>query len=104
MLTSTIVALATLPAAFFMLLAALWVVVRGSGRIAVLRQELMVLSTALEQVEIRLTREVKTRAGLSRAENAAEERSVAEQATAILQDQPTVVPISGRPKRQFRRN
>ena len=89
--------------AVLMLFGALWVVARGSGRLAVLRSDLLVLVTQVEQLDTRITREVKTRAGLSRVESAAEEKTVVEEAEAILQGQNLTLPFPARPKRRTRK-
>jgi len=104
MLTSTWIGAALAGVAVFLLAAALWSHIRVLGGITTVRQSLMVLQTAVEQLDLRLTREVKTRAALASVEKAAEEKSVGEEARAILNAEATVVPLSGRPKRIFRRN
>jgi len=101
---SVAIALTALGGAVLLLIAAVVLVARGAGMIATLRQDLKVLETALEQLEVRHTREVKTRAGLTRAENAVEEKTITEEARAILEKQTPVVPFPARPKRIFRRN
>ena len=103
MVASPIIGLAFLAIALLLLLGAFWVSLRGVGGISTLRSELMVLRTHLEQLDTRITREVKTRAGLASAEKAQEERTVLEQAEAELRIVPTPPANQNRPKRQFRR-
>jgi len=93
-----------LAVAVCLLFAALWVVVRGQGKITLLRGDLILLTTQVENLDTRITREVKTRAGLSRAEKAEEDRSVEEQAQALLREAGPPLPFPERPKRPIRRN
>jgi len=90
--------------ALLLLLGALWVSIRGMGGITALRQQLMVLQTHTEQMDVRLTREVKTRAGLASAEKRDDERSLLEQAQAELTKASDNVTPLARPKRSFRRD
>ena len=78
--------------------------IRGLGGISALKSEMIVLSTALEACQERITREVKTRAGLAGAAKAEEERTILEQAQEHLAEHPNVEVLGGRPKRLFRRN
>jgi len=102
MLASPFVANAMLGVAVLLLFAALWVVARGAGRISLLRSDLIVLVTQVEALDARITREVKTRAGLSRAAEAVESKSLSEEAQAILAAETNVQPFPGRPKRNRR--
>ena len=70
--------------------------VRGMGGITALRQRVIMLETTLEALDTRITREVKTRAGLAGAEKAAQERTINEEAVTYLQQQQ---PPPGRPAR-----
>ena len=96
-------AAATLSVATALLIGALWSSVRVLGRISTVERSLLLLVTKIEQLDERLTREVKTRAGLTRAENAQDERTVAEQAGAILAREGQQVLSLERPKRVRRR-
>jgi len=89
--------------AVLLLLGACWVAIRGLGGISALKSEVIVLTTALEACQERITREVKTRAGLAGAEKAAEERSILEQAQAQLLKANGEPPFAGRPKRPMQR-
>jgi len=102
MLTSPIVASILAGVAVLALFGALWVVARGAGRLALVRSDLLVLVTQVEQLDTRITREVKTRAGLSRAEGALEDKSVVEQAQAILAKENPPLEFPARPKRSRR--
>jgi len=104
MLTSTYIGATLAGVAVFLLTAALWTHIRVLGRITTLRQAQMLIETTLEQLDVRLTREVKTRAALVGVEKAAEEKSIGDEARSILAAEATVVPLSGRPKRFMRRN
>jgi len=104
MLTSPIVASILAGVAVLALFGALWVVARGAGRIAQVRSDLLVLVTQVEQLDTRITREVKTRAGLTRAESTLEDKSVIEQAQAILAKENPPLAFPERPKRPLRRN
>lgn len=77
--------------------------IRGLGGISALRIELKEAQAGLERIDERITREVKTRAGLARAEIAAEEKDVLQQSKAILAENPDVTPIRQRPSRLMRR-
>ncbi len=103
MVPSITVALGLLTGAFLLLLAALYVVVRGAGRISLIRQEQDRLEAKLENIDTRITREVKTRAGLTRAERAEEDRSIGEQAQDLLRQAPPPSLVAERPKRPIRR-
>ncbi len=85
------------------LLGALWVTVRGLGGISALRSELIVIQTGLERCDERITREVKTRAGLAGAAKADEERTILQQAQAELTNPENVEVFQLRPKRPIRR-
>ncbi len=102
MLTSPIIASILAGVAVLALFGALWVVARGAGRLALVRSDLLVLVTQVEQLDTRITREVKTRAGLTRAESAVEDKSIAEQAHAILAKENPVLAFPDRPKRSRR--
>lgn len=104
MLASPVVASILLGVAVLALFGALWVVARGAGKLSLLRSDLLVLVTQVEQLDVRITREVKTRAGLSRAENTQEDKSVVEQAQAILAKENPPLAFPERPKRPLRRN
>lgn len=103
MLAWTYTAIALNAIAICVLLGAFWVSIRGMGSISVLRSEFIVLQTSLERCDERITREVKTRAGLAGAAKAEEERTILQQAEAELSIPDTVVPIQGRPKVPIRR-
>lgn len=102
MLSSIYLAPAILFIAVLVLFAALLVVVRGAGGISLLRSDLLVLATQVEQLDTRITREVKTRSGLARAADAAEGKSIAEEAASILAAETNVQPFPARPKRNRR--
>ncbi len=102
MLASPFVANATLGIAVLVLFAALWVVARGAGRVSLLRSDLIVLTTQFEALDTRITREVKTRAGLTRAAETVGEKDLNAEAASILAQQPTVTPFPARPKRPRR--
>jgi len=103
MVVSTYLGLALLAIAVLLLLGACWVSLRGVGGISTLRIALKETQAGLERVDERITREVKTRAGNTRAEIAAEEKDVAQQAAQILAQEPIVVPMRSRPSRLLRR-
>lgn len=89
--------------AVFMLAGASWLHVRVLGRILAVERSLLLHTTEVEQLDTRITREVKARAGLARAADAEESRSVLEQAQAKLaEEHPSVVALA-RPKRVYRR-
>jgi len=99
-----ITAVSTLAGAGALLIAALWSSVRVLGRISTVERSLLLLITKIEQLDERVTREVKTRAALTRAETVQEERSIAEQAGAILANEGAQVVPLARPTRVRRRN
>lgn len=103
MISSTYVASGLLALAVLMLFAGLWVVARGAGRISLLRSDLIVLSTQVEALDARITREVKTRAGLTRVAEGKDEKTLADEALAILNKDQHPLPFPARPKR-IRRN
>lgn len=84
MVVSPIVAGTLFGVALLLLLGACWVSVRGMGGITALRQRVILLETTLEALDTRITREVKTRAGLAGAEKVAEAKSLNEEASAYL--------------------
>lgn len=93
----------SLAVAAALLAGAVWSSVRVLGRISHVERSLLTLVTQVEQLDERLTREVKQRAAHVRVENAEEERTIAQQAAAHLAHQgPQVVPLE-RPKRVRRR-
>lgn len=100
---STYTAAAFLTVALFLLAGALYSFIRGAGGITALRQQMIIHDTALEALDVRLTREIKTRAGLSRSADAEETKDVTDEAKAILAAQSPVLPFPARPKRIFRR-
>jgi len=102
-LTSLYIAIALNCIAVLVLLGAVWMSIRGLGGTAALRSEVLVLTTAVERADERITREVKARAGQAGADKVAEERSIAEQAAAHLANPGNVTPISERPKRPVQR-
>jgi len=104
MVPSIAISLGLLTGAFLLFLAALWQTVRGAGKISVLRGDLILLTTQVEALDTRITREVKTRAGLTRAEKAEEDRSVEQQAQDLLREVGPPLPFPERPKRPIRRN
>jgi len=85
-------------AAFIVLAAAVWMHGRVLGRIGAVERDHLRYQTAVEQLDVRITREVKARAGLARAEVAQEERSLVDQAQSHLQEAPAnVTPLRKRP-------
>ena len=103
-MTSLYIAIGLNVVAVFVLLGACWVSLRGVGDIAVLRSELLVLTTATERTDERITREIKARAGLAGAAKVEEERSIAEQAAAHLANPDVVALPTARPKRPLKRS
>lgn len=100
--TSSLIALGLFAVAILLLAAELWMHGRVLGRILAVERDLMRYQTAVEQLDIRITREVKARAGLARAESVADDRSIREQSEAILAQQPApVIPLA--PARRHRR-
>lgn len=85
--------------AVLMLAGALWQAYRVLGGISAVRMALMELSTQVEQVDERLTREVKQRAGQAGAAKLADERTILDQAQAHLVAVPPSAPAAGRPSR-----
>lgn len=77
--------------------------VRGLGGITALTQRVIVLETTLEALDTRITREVKTRAGLAGAAKAAEERTINEEAITYLQTQQPPPGRAARPSPAVRR-
>jgi len=77
--------------------------IRGLGGTAALRAEVLVLTTAVERADERITREVKARAGQAGADKVAEERTIAEQARAHLANPENIEVFQPRPKRPVRR-
>lgn len=100
---STFAAIGISAVAVLMLAGALWQSLRVLGTISEIRMGQMVHTTALEQLDERITREVKQRAAVAGAEKAREERSIAEQAQAILTQQGNSAAPAGRPSRLTRR-
>ena len=103
-MTSLYVAIGLNFIAILLLLGACWVAIRGLGGISAVRAELIVLTTAVERTDERITREVKTRAGDAGAAKQAEERSLLEQAQEEIAKPESRLFITGRPKRFVRRN
>jgi len=91
---SPYIGLALLSVAVLVLLGALWTVTRVLGGISALKSDHIVLTTAVEALDTRITREVKTRAGLASAGKAEEIRSLNEQAAAVLAEP---IPLQTRP-------
>lgn len=102
LVSSTFIALGLSALAVLMLAGAIWQSTRVLGRISAAERDLLRYQTAVEQLDIRITREVKARAGLARAADVADERSVLEQAQATLAEADPSVTLL-RPKRTFRR-
>lgn len=102
MVVSAWVSLSLLAIAVFVLLGACWVAIRGLGGIQALKSEQIVLRTALEACQERITREVKTRAGDASAAKREEDRSVLQQAADHLNLPDNVAPLQARPKRPVR--
>jgi len=88
--------------AVLVLIGACWVAIRGLGGISALNSRVIVLTTALEACQERITREVKTRAGDASAAKRDEERTILEQAQTRLHEVATVTPLQSRPKRPIR--
>lgn len=76
--------------------------IRGLGGISALQSRQIVLTTRVEAIDERITREVKTRAGLASATKREEEASVLEQATQLLAAGDNVTRLPERPKRNPR--
>lgn len=84
--------------AFLVLAAAVWMHGRVLGRISAVERDHLRYQTAVEQLDVRITREVKARAGLARAEAAQEERSLVQQAQDHLAEPAgNVTPLTRRP-------
>ncbi len=96
---STFAAIGIAAVAVLMLAGAVWQSVRVLGGISEVRSAILVHTTALEQLDERITREVKQRAGAAGAAKVAEERTIAEQAQAILAEQGNSAAPVGRPSR-----
>jgi len=98
-----ITASALTASAIFLLVAALIAHARVLGRISEVERSLLLLVTRIEQLDERLTREVKQRAALAGAAEREDQRSIAQQASEVLaKEGPSVVPLA-RPKRFIRR-
>lgn len=93
----------TLGIAVLLLLGACWVSLRGMGGISALRIQQAETQAALERVDERITREVKTRAGLARAEQAEEERTIMQQSAEVLAKDNVLAMPQARPKRTYHR-
>jgi len=65
---------------------AVWLSLRGVGTIAAVKSDLLVLSTAVERADERITREVKARSGAAGAAERLEAKSLEEEARGYLQD------------------
>ncbi len=98
-----ITAFAMLAIASILLACALWAHTRVLGRISHVERSLLLLVTKIEQLDERLTREVKQRAANARAENVEDERTIAEQAREHLAREGAVVVPLARPTRIRRR-
>lgn len=97
------VALGLSSAAVAALAAAIIMHSRVLGRILAVERALLLHTTSVEQLDTRITREVKARAGLARAADVDEQRSIVDEAQARLTEAaPSVVSLE-RPKRQYRR-
>ena len=96
--TATLVASGLSAAAFIVLAAAIVMHGRVLGRISAVERDHLRYQTAVEQLDVRITREVKARAGLVRAEAAREERTLVDQARDHLTEPaPNVIPLTRRP-------
>jgi len=71
--------------------------IRVLGKVSEVRRSLLEYQTAVEQLDTRITREVKARAGLKRAEDAADERNLLQQAQDTLALNAHVAPPTARP-------
>jgi len=96
-------AVGTLAVAGALFIGALWSSLRVLGRISAVERSLLVLVTQIEQLNERLTREVKQRAAQVRVDNAEEERSISQQAADHLALVPAPSAPAGRPSRLRRR-
>jgi len=81
---------------------ALWSWIRVQGSISLARIAVMELNSKVEQLDIRITREVKTRAGQTRTEAALDDKSILEQAHLLLDGNGAPAQPPGRPKRPYR--
>jgi len=99
MSASAIIALSFGTGAVLMLAGALWATVRVTGGLSAVRMRLAELEHAHEILDSRITREVKARAGATGAQRVAEERSIAEEAQAILNEAGNSAGASARPSR-----
>ncbi len=97
------IALGLSAAAIFMLTAAVIMNTRVLGRILAVERQLLRYQTEVEQLDTRITREVKARAGLVRAAEAEETRSIKDEAQARLHETDASVVSLERPKRAYRR-
>jgi len=97
-IASTLLAIAAL-----LLSAALWTQVRVLGRVSEVERSLLLLVTKIEQLDERLTREVKQRAALAGAAEREDARSISEQAAAVLAREGNSAAPLGRPSRSIRR-
>ena len=77
---------------------------KGLGGISALKIQQGEHSAALERLDERVTREVKTRAALAGVERREEERSILEQAQAKLADPNGSLTQLLRPRRPYRRS
>ena len=94
----------TLPALAVLLSATAVIMhIRVLGSVSKVNRELLEYKTAVEQLDTRITREVKSRAGLQRAADAADERSLAQMAQDTLELNASVAAPRVRPKRTYRR-
>ena len=93
------IALGLCALAVLVLSGALYTTIRVLGKISAVERELLRYKTEVEQLDIRITREVKARAGLQRAADVADERTVLDQARATLAEDPPRVGAVGRPSR-----
>jgi len=97
------IALGVTTGAVLALSAAVWTTIRVLGKVSTVERELLVYRTEVEQLDTRITREVKARAGLQRAADVADERDVLQQARDTLAEAAPVVPLTARPSRMLRR-
>ena len=104
MLLSWWITAVTLPALAVLLSATAVILhIRVLGSVSKVNRELLEYKTAVEQLDTRITREVKSRAGLQRAAEAADERSLMQTAQDTLQHNAAVAPPRARPSRIYRR-
>ena len=76
----TAAAASMLALSVFLLLGACWVSLRGMGGISALRIHLKETQATLERIDERITREVKSRAGIAAAEKRDDEKTLLQQA------------------------